>query len=254
MSPHERDTDYFGRQAGAYTRFRPRYPDALFRYLASESPGRRLAWDCAAGSGQATLPLARHFDRVVGTDSSEKLIRHAEPAANVRYAVAPADRTDLEDRTVDLVTVAQALHWFAGEPFFDEVRRVLRPGGVLAAWCYGLCYVDDVVDPVFSRYHGEVVGPYWPHERRFIESGYETILFPFRELSTPSFTMEAEWSLAEFTGYLRTWSAGIRYREATGKDPMDLTFGEFQAAWGEGEEKRRVRWPLHLRAGRYGGA
>jgi SAM-dependent methyltransferase len=242
--------DHFSAIAPAYRDHRPRYPEALFAHLASRAARHELAWDCACGSGQATLPLAPHFRRVAGTDASAAQVQLAPPHPRVTYHVAPAERVPLTARSADLVTVAQALHWLPLDPFYAEVRRVLRPRGVIAAWAYGRHQVEPGVDQVIERLYHDIVGPCWPPQRRFIDERYQTIPFPFDELAAGPFEMAHEWTLAELRGYLATWSAVHRYQEQEGADPLALIAPELAAAWGPPERRRTIRWPLFLRVGR----
>ena len=238
--------DHFSGVSGDYSRYRPRYPAALFDWLAAAAPGAELAWDCATGSGQAAADLARRFRRVEATDASAEQIRRAPALPGVRYRVAPAEDSGLPEESVDLVAVAQALHWFDAERFFAEAGRVLVDGGVLAAWCYELCTVDPAVDALVLALYEGPLGPWWPPERRHIEAGYGTIRLPWPELETPEFHMEAYWEAGHMLGYLSTWSALGRCREATGTDPLAEIAGRLGEHWGAAP--RRVRWPLRLRA------
>jgi SAM-dependent methyltransferase len=242
--------DHFSSAAPDYRTYRPRYPASLFEALAAATPHRRLAWDCATGSGQAAVALAGHFDAVAATDASEQQLAAAEPRAGVGYRRARAEASGLPDASVALVTVAQALHWFDRPAFFAEVRRVCSRGGLLAAWCYGLMEIDPSVDPVVHRFYAETVGPYWPPERGLVESGYRGIDFPFEEIVLPRAHMEALWTLDELCGYLGTWSATLRYRSANGSDPVPLLKEALRPLWGDRPAARQLRWPLAVRAGR----
>ncbi len=242
--------DYFSRQAKAYTRYRPGYPGGLFRYLAARAPGRDLAWDCATGNGQVAVALAALFTRVRASDASAAQIAEAVPHPSVDYSVEPAEECALASSSVDLITVGQALHWLDRSRFYAEVRRVLKPGGIIAAWCYTLCRAGQDVDPLLERLYGEIVGPFWPQGRRLIETLYVGLDFPFEELSPPSFVMAERWTLAELTGYLTTWSAVQRYKDARGGDPLALIAAELEAAWGGEGVKREVTWQMGLRVGR----
>lgn len=234
-----------------YASARPTYPPALFDWLAGIAPARGHAWDCAAGTGQATLELARCFDAVTATDASAAQLGQAPPHPRVAYRVAPAEASRLPDASVDLVTVAQALHWLDLEPFFAEARRVLVPGGVLAVWCYGLQRLDDPrIDALLEHFYSSVVGPYWAPERRLVETGYRTLALPFDELAAPAFDMALDWSLAELAAYLGTWSATARFRKERGHDPVEPFARELAPLWGSSHVRRRVRWPLSLRIGR----
>ena len=74
-------TDHFSAHAQNYARFRPTYPTELFAWLASQSPGHRLAWDCGTGNGQAALGLADHFVHVHATDLSPQQLAQARALA-----------------------------------------------------------------------------------------------------------------------------------------------------------------------------
>ncbi len=236
--------------AAAYAAHRPTYPAELFDALAALAPARGVAWDCATGNGQAARALARRFERVVGTDVSWLQLAEAESAPGVAYACAAGEAPPLRSGTVDLVTVAQALHWLDHERFFAAVRRVLRPGGVLAAWCYELATVDPAVDAVVGRLYADVVGPYWRPERRLLEQGYRTLPWPFEELELPAASMSVRWTLDALLGYLGTWSAVHAYRRAEGSDPLDLVRADLERAWGPPASERVVTWPLAVRLGR----
>lgn len=242
--------DHFSKQADDYAKYRPVYPAALFEYLAAQTKEHKLAWDAGTGSGQAALGLAAHFDRVIATDPSESQVRNATPHPKVLYKVASAEQTDIPDRSVDLIAVAQALHWFDLNHFYAEARRVLKPAGVLAAWCYGLNEIESGIDEIVRHFYRDVVGPYWPPERRLIDECYRTIPFPFTESAPPAFHMAAEWTLDEYLGYLGTWSATQRYRQQLGTDPLPALRVELLHAWSAPQARRVVKWPIHLRIGK----
>ncbi|HET6779245.1 MAG TPA: class I SAM-dependent methyltransferase [Gemmatimonadales bacterium] len=241
--------DHFSQIAASYASCRPTYPEELFDYLAGLVHGRRLAWDCGAGTGQATIPLARRFDAVIATDISISMLEQAPRHPRVEYRAAPAEASGIPSATVDLVTVAQALHWLDVKAFYEEAARVLLPGGVLAVWTYASPQLEDAtLQHHLSRFNREKVGPYWPPERRHVEEGYRTLSFPFAELDPPALAMEERWTLPQLLGYIGTWSATQRFRELAGRDPaLDL---ERKLAPHWGNSTRRVRWPLTLRLGR----
>lgn len=239
--------DHFSGHAAAYAQYRPPYPPALFEFLADLAPGRGLAWDAATGNGQAATGLAPFFDRVVASDASRRQIGEATGGPGLVYVVMPSEETALAAGSVDLVTVGQALHWFDLGRFYGEVRRVARPAGRVAAWCYGLFEPAPEVERVFRRFY-DTVKTFWPPERRWIDEAYRTLPFPFERLAAPAFEMTVEWNLDELLGYLRTWSAVRRFAARHGHDPVDEVAFGLAAGWGPG--RRRVRWPLHLLAGR----
>lgn len=243
--------DHFSGHAATYREARPTYPPALFAWLAQQAPERALAWDCGCGNGQATVALAAHFARVIGSDPSANQIAGAQPAANVEYRVEPAEQCTLGDASASLITVAQALHWFDFDPFYTQVRRVLKPAGLFAAWTYADCRTGDAeIDAVKDRLYNDLTGPYWPPERALVDAGYRTLPFPFVEIAAPQFAMIADWNVAQFLAYLRTWSATQRYLKARGEDPVALSEPEIRAAWGDPVRERKVRWNFHVRCGR----
>ncbi len=242
--------DHFSRLAAGYAQFRPSYPPALFDYLASCCAGRHTAWDCACGTGQATLALAERFDSVIATDASPQQVAGAAPHPKVTYRVARAEDSGIDSGSVDLVTVAQALHWFDLDSFYLEARRVLKPSGVVAVWTYGPLHLQGTdVDALVQEFYYEIVGPYWPPERRLVEDGYRTLVFPFAELAPPSFNMEADWERGRLLGYLRTWSATARYVDDKGVDPVAVFEERLAPLWPDVHQTRRVSWPLAIRVG-----
>jgi SAM-dependent methyltransferase len=245
--------DHFSSLAAKYANFRPRYPAELFDFLAQTAPRRDSAWDCACGNGQATLDLARRFRKVIATDASAQQIQEAQRADNIEYRVAPAEVSRLVNASVDLITVAQAMHWFDVEKFYAEVRRVLRPDGLLAVWTYGAHRADDeAINAIMREYHYERIGPYWPPERKFVEDEYATLPFPFRRLESPKFLMRAHWTLDQLLGYYSTWSGTKRYLEATGENPIIRLQNELTELWNPEKNptlKREIHWSLALHLG-----
>jgi len=234
--------------------FRPGYPPELFEWLARAAPARDAAWDCGCGSGQASTALAAHFAVVFATDVAPEQIAAARPHDRVRYAVAPAEHSGLPDASVDLVTVAQALHWFDVPAFYAEARRVARPGALLAVWNYPRPRIaDPALDRHFLEFYGGVVGSYWPPERRHIEANYRTLPFPFEELPHPEFELTLHWSLDQLLGYVSSWSATSRYRQATGEDPVPRLLAALQPHWPPGGNAE-IHMPIGLRIGALGAA
>lgn len=243
-------SDHFSGHAAGYAQARPTYPETVFEWLAARCARRELAWDAGCGNGQAALALARRFACVVATDPSAEQIAQAPTHPQIEYRVEPAESPTLADASVDLVTVAQAMHWFDLDRFHASVARVLRRDGLVAVWTYGLSNVDAEVDAVFRRLYDDVLGPYWPAERRHVENGYAELAFPYMAIDAPPFEMETRWTLAQYLAYLRTWSATQRYLRATGEDPVQVLAAAFTTAWGDPARAREVRWPLGLRVGR----
>jgi len=241
--------DHFSKQAADYVKFRPGYPQELFDYLGSLAPTRQLAWDCGTGNGQAAVGLASVFDRVIATDASENQIANAQPHERDDYRVAPAENSGIESGAVDLIMVAQALHWFDLDRFYRETRRVLRFDGVLAASAYRFFHITSAIDQVVNdRYYDKIVGSFWPPERVLVEK-FEDLPFSFSEIQTPPFEIVAQWNLEDLLGYLRSWSATQRFMRANQRDPLEEIADELRAAWGDTKQRRRVIWPLTVRVG-----
>lgn len=202
-----------------------------------------------AGNGQAARGLAGHFDWVIATDASAAQINQARPQERVSYGVGQAERVSLASGRVDLITVALAVHWFDLERFYQEARRVLKPEGVLAVWTYYLPVIETEIDRLLTAYY-DILADYWPDRFHFVDERYQTLPFPFSELPPPTFAMQAEWDLNRIAGFLNSWSATRRYREANGRQPLDEIWPDLARAWGEAERRRVIEWPLFLRIGR----
>ena len=240
--------DLFSEQASDYAQFRPRYPVGLFHYLASLTQAHGRAWDCGTGNGQAAVMLADYFEQVVATDPSEKQLASAIRHQKVIYRQASIGNSGLEDKSVDLVTAAQAFHWFDREEFYKEVRRAAKPQGLLAVWCYGLAKISSELDAVVGYFYKNILGPYWEKERILVEEGYKNIPFPFRELKPPQFEMTAQWSLDQLVGYLGTWSALQTFVKKNGSNPLESLYPQLKKAWGN-DSTHNIRWELAVRVG-----
>ena len=245
-----KSTDHFSGHAADYARFRPGYPPALFDWLSSQCATHQLAWDCGTGNGQAALALAERFANVIATDISAEQIAQAPPHPRIGYRATPAQLSGLADASADLITVAQALHWFCDDTFYAEARRVLKPRGLIAAWTYTLLQSEPALNERLERFHDHDVGPYWPPERRWVAQAYVGMPFPFEEIPAPDFQIRMEWTLADVLAYLRTWSATQRYLRDTGIDPTLALSLELQPLWGDPEATKVIAWPLAMRCGR----
>lgn len=243
-------TDHFSDHAADYARARPSYPPELFAWLTRQCPARNLAWDCATGNGQAAWVLADHFQHVHATDLSAEQLMQARSHPRITYRTALAEASGLKDRSCDLVTVAQALHWFCTENFYAEVRRALKPGGLFAAWTYSLLQGDAELNTVVSHFYTHTIGHYWPSERRWVDLGYREMPFPFADIATPEFEIRLEWTLDDLLAYLRTWSATQRCIRETGSDPCVALKVQLQEIWPQPESRKTIIWPLALRCGR----
>ncbi|MCG6945760.1 MAG: class I SAM-dependent methyltransferase [Deltaproteobacteria bacterium] len=242
--------DYFSKQASEYTKYRPHYPEALFEYLATLVFSHQRAWDCATGSGQAALGLTPYFEEIIATDASEKQIANVFEHKKIIYRIAPAEKTGIESHSVDLIVVAQALHWFELDRFYTEARRVLQEGGVLAVWSYSLLRISSAIDRVLDHFYTKVVGPFWPPERKLVDDKYQSISFPFEELAAPPFKMETRWNLDRLVGYLGTWSSVQKFKDKHDTDPIEVVIRDLRRAWGNPEDEKGIHWPIHMRVGR----
>lgn len=242
--------DHFSGCAERYAACRPGHPPELIEHLARLAPGRSLAWDAATGNGQAAVLLAGRFERVVATDASAEQIARAAAHPQVEYHVEAAESPSLEPGSVDLVTVAQALHWLDRPRFYAAATRALRRDGVLAAWCYRAIRLEPAIDAVVARFRTVRVGPYWPRERRDVETGYRELEFPFAELPSGEWSIRRTMDRDELLGYVATWSAVAAARRAENRDPLPELAAELAVVWADASARKPVEWPIALRVGR----
>lgn len=242
----------FSTRPDDYAQFRPSYPQALFVWLAAQCPQTEKALDIAAGSGQASLGLSAHFQSVFACDASRQQLAAGERWGSVQRFAAQAEQLPLKAGQLDLIVVAQALHWFATPLFFSEARRIIKPGGLFCAWCYSLLRIDAELDALIEHLHGETLQGYWPAGRASVDAGYRDIQPPFSRIAVPDFHIEAHWQLPQLLGYLRTWSATKRWQQTHGRDPITALEPLLLRRWGDPQQSRAIRWPLHFLAGRPG--
>lgn len=242
-------TQLFGERASDYASFRPAYPAQLFDWLAANSPDRQRVLDIGCGNGQASQALSAHFAHVLACDSSFQQLCAVPATSAIQRFAADARRLPLRSSSCDLITVAQALHWFADARFFAEVSRLLRPDGFFCAWCYGLMRINPALDALIRQLHGELLEGYWPTGRAMVDNGYRDILTAFAQIRVPEFAIQLHWSFQHLLGYLRTWSAVQRWESEHQQDPVTLFLPQLTAAWGDTGQQHFVRWPLHFVAG-----
>jgi SAM-dependent methyltransferase len=199
----------FSLAADRYAAARPSYPDALFQWIARQSPRHGAVWDCATGNGQVAASLATQFRHVYASDISAAQLQHAAPRPNIMYLAQAAERTAFRDHTFDLVTVATALHWFDFLRFWPEVTRILKAGDLFCAWSYAKMNCPDdarcaLLDPV-----NQVVSPFWSPQNGISWRGYDAreIGFPFPAITPPAFSIELRWTAAQLASYITRWSA-----------------------------------------------
>lgn len=241
--------DHFSGHAGLYASARPDYPDELFELLVTLCTGRDLAWDCAAGNGQAARGLLPYFTHVLATDASAEQIGQAyapeKQASRFNKAVMLAEQVALAEDSADLVVIAQALHWLDMRKLRAELDLVLRPGGILAVWSYGTHQLDEHCDEIVRQLYEDITGEYWPKQRRLVENRYKDIDLPYNAIPVPAFKLQKHWSIDQVLGYLRSWSGVQRYQDAQGSDPVLLVEENLRKAFGN-EATRLIEWPLSL--------
>lgn len=242
--------DHFSKQSDIYQKYRPTYPAKLFEYLSSLTKEHRLVWDCGTGNGQAAIGLAKHYNQIYATDLSKQQLQNASPHKRIKYKVEKAEHSSLDNSSVDLVTVAQALHWFNFNTFYPEVNRVLKPNGVFAAWTYGGPMISKEVDTLVRHFHNKVLDGYWHEKNQLVNEEYANIPFPFEKLETPNFTNSKKLNLDDLLGLLKSWSAVQRYIDQNGENPVDELEPKLHQVWGNPQKTYLTTWNITLRAGK----
>jgi ubiquinone/menaquinone biosynthesis C-methylase UbiE len=243
--------DNFSCHSKEYSFSRPTYPDLLFKFLSSVTSQNDLAWDCATGNGQSAIGLSRYFKKIIASDASKNQIEEGFQRENIEYRVFPAENAILDENSVDLVTVAQALHWFDIEKFYTNVRRVGKKDGIIAVWSYDMHKINPQLDKISSRLDidGEILGDYWAKETKYVKEKYKTIPFPFKEISAPLFKTTLHWDLRQLRNYMQTWSSVKKYIYENKSDPLDIVKSELKRLWGDALDKKEVTWNINMRVG-----
>jgi SAM-dependent methyltransferase len=243
-------TNPFATEAARYAHLRPTYPEDLFAFLSTTVASREAAWDCATGNGQAATHLAGYFDRVIATDESAEMIAQAPRKPRIEYRVAEAEDSDIDARSVDLVAVASAIHWFDLSRFYAEVRRVVRPGGIIAVWTYYTPVFGNDVDAIIKRLAHDVLADYWDQRLHYVVDEFYDLPFPFEPIDAPPFRTDMRWNMEDLLGYFETWSSSVKYRQDKGVRPTDLIRDDLARVWGDPEQKQDLHFPLYMRFGR----
>ena len=234
--------DNFSTQSKNYSFSRPTYPDSLFEFLNTVTPQKNLAWDCATGDGQAAIGLSKFFTKVIASDASNNLIRYAFQRKNIEYKVFQAENAELDNDSVDIVTVAQGLHWFDFDKFYSNVKRVGKNDGIIAVWSYDMHKINPQIDKMTNRLDedGEILGSYWDKEAKYVKEKYKTISFPFKEISVPVFKTTLYWNLRQLLDYMKTWSSVKKYYSENKLDPLDLVKLEVKDLWDTSLIKKKL--------------
>ena len=239
--------DRFSKYSKQYATFRPTYPESLYHFILKQVSETSFAWDTGTGNGQVAGRLAQTFDHVLATDISEAQLSQAQPASNIDYQVAGETVNQIPSNSFDLITVAQAIHWFDRNKFYQEVNRVIKPDGVIAIWGYGLIRINEIIDPIIQDFYSTTVGDFWDPERKLIDQHYQSIEFPFQEIAAPAFWMQFQWSKAHLKGYLSTWSAVQKFKTEKMVDPVEKLFDQITIVL---PDQFNVSFPLFLRLGK----
>ncbi|GAA4322790.1 class I SAM-dependent methyltransferase [Pontixanthobacter gangjinensis] len=239
--------DNFSTRSGAYRKFRPEYPQEVYEFIQKHLKASELAWDCGTGNGQVAGKLAEFFGRVEATDISKNQIAHAVKRPNINYSIQAAENTSFPNNVFDLLTTAQAFHWFDFDQFYSEVQRCLKPNALIAILGYGLFSSKPATNLVIEYFYNEIIGPYWDPERKYLDEAYKSIPFPFEEIETPGLIQSYNWSIEHLVGYLRTWSAVKHYERKNGKDPVEFIEKDLRTSFGKSNE---VNFPILFRLGK----
>lgn len=243
--------DNFSKQAEVYVKFRPTYPKELFEFLHGLTAEHQLAWDCGTGNGQSAIKLTNYYEKVYATDPSQEQIKNAIPHDRIVYEVENAESPSaLVDNSVDLITVAQAVHWFDFEKFYGQVKRVSKKNGIISVWAYGIPTINEELDSIIKDFHDNIVGEFWLPENKLIEKEYSTIPFPFDKVKTPDFFIQKQVTLSETVGHLRTWSATQKYIDKYNENPLERLSQKLKEHWNDIETEKKITWKLILKVGK----
>lgn len=240
--------DLFSKQSSKYALYRPTYPDELFAFILSHVKERITAWDVGTGNGQVAVKLSDFFETVYGTDISENQIANAIKKDNIIYKIMNSEDTIFPEQQFDLITIAQAIHWFDFNKFYSKVKVYLKPNRIIAAIGYDVIKIDPACDRIINRLYADILNNYWDSERKYIDAHYKTIPFPFKEITSPEFMQKAIWTFEQLTGYLNTWSAVQHFIEKNKQSPLELIISELQRAWGA-SKKKEIYFPVFIRIG-----
>jgi SAM-dependent methyltransferase len=240
----------FDQKPGFYAKGRPKYPEELFKCLASICNNFQAAWDGATGSGQAVIGLADYFDRVYATDISKAQIANAFKHPKITYLVQPSEATDFLEDQFDLVCIAQALHWFDYDPFWPEVKRVLKPGGVFAGWGYSWFSIEAKIDELVHEKILKTLEPYWAEQNKLLRDHYGSVPFPLSPIATPHIPMKVARNLNQLFSYLRSWSSVRRCIEDQGETFFANAYAVVDDEWVEAKHFKMVEMDFCLIIGK----
>lgn len=241
--------DNFSKQALQYSRFRPGYPQQLYDFLLQLLPVKKAAWDAGTGNGQVAAKLSDYFEKVFATDISANQLANSVKKKNIFYSVENAQQSSFANNQFDLITVAQAIHWFDFEKFYKESERTLKSNGVIAIFGYNLMRISTEIDLIIDDFYKNIIGLYWDRERKYVDENYSTISFPFKEIKCPVLNNDCEWNVEQVIGYINTWSAVQYFISTNNRNPVDEIAEPLKKLW-RNDLKRKVSFPIFMRAGK----
>ena len=239
--------DNFSHQSANYANYRPQYPKVIFDEIKRHLKYHRNAWDCATGNGQVARELSTFFDRVEATDISENQLKEAPKLSNISYSIQQAEKVSFPDNSFDLITVAQAIHWFNFDRFYEEVKRTLKGDGIFVVLGYGLFRSNAETNKVIDHFYNDIIGSYWDEERKYLDKEYSNIPFPFQEIKTPKVNFKEEWEFERLIGYLKTWSAVKHFSDKNGFNPVDDIYRPLKESFGD---KNIIEFPIIFKIGK----
>jgi SAM-dependent methyltransferase len=250
MTNYKRNSPDYSSYAMQYAQSRPGYPEKLFVYLASLVEQHELAWDCATGNGQAALSLTKFFKKIIATDISSDQINHAIKHQQIEYKVCSAEQSGLDNNSIDLVTIASAIHWFNLDRYYNEVQRIIKSGGILAAWTYHVGYVEPPFDKLFLHFYTDILSPYFGARAKLVDEKYSKINLPGKHIDVTDFYVSANWKLFNMLNFINSWSGTQQYIKENEKNPVDLISKELEQIWGDPEKIHTIRWRLFIKISR----
>lgn len=240
--------DNFSKNSDRYAKYRPTYSDDFFNYLDTIIETKESAWDCGTGNGQVAIQLAKRFSSVFATDISSSQLEQATKVSNITYSIQPAEKTNFPNDFFDLIIIAQAIHWFNFDQFYEEVQRTSKEGSKIVVIGYGKLEVNPKIDEIIDDFYNNTIGSYWDDERRYLDEDYQTIPFPFEEIKAPTFANSYNWTLEHLIGYLGTWSAVKHYIKKNNENPLFILQEKLFKNWGK-ELQLKVSFPMLIRIG-----
>ena len=243
--------DKFSNQAKIYKKYRPTYPIEIYQELIGLVKNKDKCWDCGTGNGQVAIQLAKYFNTVNATDISQRQLDNAEQHEKIVYQVVRAEKTNFLDNHFDLITVAQAIHWFDFKAFNQEVNRVGKKGAIISIWGYGLLRINSNIDKLIDKFYFDIIGPYWNEERKHIDKEYQTIQFDFKEIPVnKNKTILTNWNLNQLEGYFNSWSSVQNFNKVNSNtNPVNQIIQEIKEFWKDNEAKKEIKFPIFMRVG-----